>query len=77
MSFLVPEKYRMVDGPLASREADGNNGAFVIPSTIAGRVLVAIASDGLGWEHVSTRAIEGRKNRVPVWAEMCFVKDVF
>lgn len=77
MSFHVPERYRMVDGPLASDATYGNNGAFVIPSPISGRLLVMIASDGLGWEHVSVRAVRDRQNRTPVWDEMAFAKGVF
>lgn len=32
-----------------------------------------IASNGMGWEHVSISL----KNRCPNWREMCFVKDFF
>ena len=32
--------------------------------------MAAIANDGLGWEHVSVRSVEGHKNRVPIWVEM-------
>jgi hypothetical protein len=74
VSFHVPERYRMVDGPMASRESDGNNGAFVLPSPVSDRMLVMIASDGLDWEHVSVRAIQGRRDRTPVWDEMCHIK---
>lgn len=71
---LLLEKCRIRNGPYASREADGNNGAFLVRAP--GNVwLFIIASDMLGWEHVSvspkTRA------RTPKWAEMCFVKDLF
>jgi hypothetical protein len=37
------------------------------------RKLTIIFSDGLGWEHVSVST----PNRVPNWAEMCFVKNLF
>ena len=75
--FKVPEKYRFSD-PLTgfySTKEDGNNGGFFIPSGSApcGSDLVIIASDGLGWEHVSV-SIKGRN---PNWDEMCFVKDLF
>ncbi len=36
-----------------------------------------IASDGLGWEHVSVRAHSWVSSRVPTWLEMCFAKDLF
>jgi len=37
------------------------------------RELKIIFSDGLGWEHVSVST----PSRVPNWAEMCFVKNLF
>ncbi len=38
-------------------------------------MLTVIACDGIetGWDHVSVST----PNRVPNWAEMCFVKDLF
>ena len=47
MSFHVPERYRLVDGPMPSDESDGNNGCFFMPSPIGERALFMIASDGL------------------------------
>lgn len=35
--------------------------------------LRVIASNGLGWEHVSV----SRQDRCPTWAEMCAVKAFF
>lgn len=67
----VPEEYRIGTGKLASTAADGNNGAFLF--TFEGRDLMVIASDGLGWEHVSV----SMRNRTPRWNEMCYVKDLF
>ncbi len=70
--FHVPERFRIPRGPLASTAADGNNGAFAIPyQSYAFRV---IASDGMGWEHVS---ISMTVKRCPNWTEMCFIKDLF
>lgn len=71
-----PEKYRMNYGPFASTAADGNNGGFVIPFPLGSdpnNKLAVIASDGMGWEHVSVSA----KERVPSWDEMCHVKNLF
>lgn len=74
MSFHVPEKFRITRGsPLASSAADGNNGAFVIPTGQGIMRLRAIASDGAGWEHVSVSTY----SRVPNWREMCLIKDLF
>lgn len=52
--FHVPEKYRIVTGRSGSNASYGNNGAFQVESSRNGnRVLLIIASDGMGWEHVS------------------------
>lgn len=67
MSFHVPEKYRVADGFMASSSADGNNGMF------KWRGFTIIASDGLGWEHVSVSL----PTRCPTWEEMCRIKSLF
>lgn len=77
--FKVPERYRITHShPLSSNSSYGNNGAFVIPSFDKGGVLVVIASDGLGREHVSVHVkTSAAKARTPSWVEMCQVKDLF
>lgn len=75
--FHVPENYRIVNGPYGSDLTFGNNGAFILPPKIGNRTLYVIASDGMGWEHVSIHAYEGKRTRTPTWAEMCYVKDLF
>lgn len=65
MSFKVPEKYRDLT---QSTLEDGNNGIFFIPD-----LLRVIASDGLGWEHVSV----SKKYEMPSWEEMCKIKELF
>lgn len=76
MSFRVPEKYRVTTGRAASSEANGNNGAFVIPHPNRDSKLkmYVIASDGSGWCHVSV-SLGAPRN--PTWAEMCFIKAMF
>ena len=49
--FHVPEEYRLRTGAMGSDESYGNNGYFIIPHK--GLILWTIASDGIGWEHVS------------------------
>lgn len=39
--------------------------------------MICIASDGLGWEHVSTRAVDNGQDEIPTWEEMCAVKSFF
>lgn len=76
--FHVPEKYRLVTGRMGSNANFGNNGAFVIPSPISeGRKFVIIASDGMGWEHVSIHCERKNEQFTPYWDEMCFIKDLF
>lgn len=71
MSFHVPERYRILSGRLASRKIDGNNGAFHIP--LHDKMTLTIASDGMGWEHVSISF----PDCVPTWDEMCRIKAYF
>jgi hypothetical protein len=71
MTFHVPETCRKRLPPterLYSTSADGNNGAFDL-----GMGMLAIASDGGGWEHVSVSF----SNRTPTWKEMAQVKSIF
>lgn len=70
--FHVPEKYRITQGRLGSDTGYGNNGAFVV-SLKRGQTVFVIASDMLGWEHISV----SHKNRNPTWDEMCQVKAMF
>jgi len=84
----VPEKYRIKNHPtLSTSTMDGNNGAFMIPSS-NNRELWIIASDGINWdaafhgirpkwEHVSVHIFDGRRTITPRWDEMCRVKDIF
>lgn len=72
MTFRVPERYRILAGIAASTMANGNNGAFSVALKHGQQVFV-IASDGMGWEHVSV----SRRDRCPTWDEMCQVKALF
>lgn len=78
--FKVPETARR-NHPIVGW-GGGNNGYFVIEHPkIADYYFQVIASDGLGWEHVSVSLVttkRGRKvERCPTWEEMCYVKDQF
>ena len=75
--FHVPETYRIRIGPLATDQTAGQNGAFLVPPSGRNRPLSIIASDGLGWEHVSVKASQGKHTRIPTWLEMCVVKALF
>lgn len=74
----APNQYRLRNHPmLGSEDSNGNNGAFDIRHTQNYRDtdLTVIASDGMGWEHVSV-SIKG-SGRTPTWEQMCFIKDLF
>ena len=69
-------RYRVRHGALKSDNSYGNNGRFIIP--LRGRHaevvhLTVIASDGLGWDHVSVSL----PHRCPEWEEMAYIKDLF
>lgn len=70
--FHVPNHHRFKkeDHPLASTDRDGNDGMFIIQ--YGSREFIAMASDGMGWEHVSISS-----TRIPTWEEMCFFKEMF
>lgn len=69
--FHVPDRYRVGYGPWRTTTHDGNNGAFVIPCGASD--LQVIASDGMGWEHVSVSL----PRRCPTWDEMQHIKCIF
>lgn len=76
--FHVPERYRITSGSMWSDSSHGNNGAFSIKLPTV--KLFAIASDGMGWEHVSV-TIDGRHSctghTIPTWYHMCVIKSLF
>jgi hypothetical protein len=75
--FHVPELARDTTHPmLASSAADGNNGAFYVESPEPGWRLTLLASDGMGWEHVSVHARRGVQMRTPTWREMAYIKNL-
>ena len=94
MGFKAPEEFRIDAEGCAQRRwpremgtthEAGANGVFVIPTRVQGRKLKVIASDGLGWEHVSISILinkrrartAGRRGKTPTWQECCQVKDLF
>ena len=78
--FCVPENARIIGGagPYNTTSQDGNNGVFAVNfdrPPFKPVMLQIIASDGMGWEHVSVKV--AGKDRCPRWEEMCHVKDLF
>lgn len=72
MAFHVPEKSRVYLQGYPILDDYGNNGAFICKLK-HGQSLRVIASEGMGWEHVSV----SRTDRSPTWEEMCQIKDLF
>ena len=70
MTFKCPDKYRVQIAGYPP--GDDRNGYFLIPLKHGQKVQV-IASDGMGWEHISV----SRKDRPPLWDEMCQIKNLF
>lgn len=73
----TPEYYRAKGYPLGMTP---DSGCFLFPHfRINGYEIFVIASNGLGWEHVSVSVRPQNKNatRCPTWEEMCWVKDQF
>lgn len=66
-------QHREKSGLYRSFPSDGFNGLFRL--RINGLPICIIASDGMGWQHVSV-SIEGSGNP-PSWSVMCQVKDLF
>lgn len=52
---------------------DEAHGCFVIPSVIDKAVMVVVAANDLGWDHISV----SKRNRVPNWLEMSQVHRLF
>jgi hypothetical protein len=76
------EAYRVTTGFFASSPDDGLNGIFIIPSKppVSPECcnLVCIASNGMGWEHVSVEVkFHPSRKRLPSWNEMSHIKDMF
>ena len=66
-------KHRERNGRFGTDDSDGFNGLFWM--WIGNERLRIIASDGLGWKHVSVTRRDSA--RVPTWEMMCAVKDLF
>lgn len=69
MAFKCPNQYRTTLQGMPF--GDDTNGVFAIPT--GSENLIVIASDGMGWEHVSVSL----RDRTPTWDEMCYVKLLF
>lgn len=72
--FLNEHRLRLRGNPWGSTAADGFNGVF--EAMINGLPVRMVASDGLGWQHVSVSIVD-KPHFTPSWEMMCKVKDLF
>jgi len=75
MNWDFLNKHRVKVGPYGSDQTAGFNGAFMFNVPGEARRVCVIASDGLGWQHVSVSF--GPQRGIPGWSLMCVVKDLF
>lgn len=78
--FKVQNQFRIRKGGMSTTDDRGNNGAFLLPHyRISNYEFFCIASDGMGWEHVSVtvRPKDTNATRCPTWSEMCWIKAQF
>lgn len=61
-------------GRYSSTPEFGFAGMFV--GLVGAELVRMVASDGMGWQHVSVSLVDNAK-RAPKWATMCAVKDLF
>ena len=69
-------QHRMRLGAFASDPRFGFNGAFQFALPGEARRIYCIASDGMGWKHVSV-SFGPNMLSIPPWGIMCRVKDLF
>lgn len=74
--FRMPNEYRVRRGALSSDDTYVDEGAFQVPSCHRDEVITVIASNGMGWEHVSV-SLGPFSNKCPSWDEMCQIKKLF
>lgn len=68
--------HRVRHGPYGSDESFGFNGLFEFALSGEARRIRCIASDGLGWRHVSV-SFGARCTATPSWELMCHIKAMF
>ena len=67
-------QHRVNAGPFTSTAEDGFNGAFCL--TLNGMKVKVIASDGMGWQHVSV-SFHDYSKQIPSWSLLCKIKELF
>lgn len=67
---------RIRSGDYKSDETFGFNGAFWLDLPCEPKRVLCVASDGMGWQHVSV-SFGADQVKTPKWDVMCAVKDLF
>lgn len=71
------DKYRLSDMERKVCGLNGDAGAGFFKVFVRGRSFFAVASDALGWDHVSVSPCNKKRQTCPTWEEMCAIKDMF
>lgn len=70
-------KYRLKNDELAIYGTNGDAGNGVFKVFVNNRSFRVVASNGLGWDHVSVSPCNQKRKTCPTWEEMCAIKDMF
>ena len=73
LSYLNNYRDKEAEMKIYGCNGDSGNGVFVIKSIFSPGRLYVIASNGDGWDHISV----SKKNCLPNWNEMNYIKDAF
>ncbi len=69
------DKFRVNEREIFGTTGDSGCGAFKV--YVNGRSFFVVASNGMGWEHVSVSPCNQKRKTCPTWDEMCAIKDMF
>ena len=71
------DKFRLKDRERELYGCTGDSGNGVFKVYVGGKSFRVIASNGMGWEHVSVSPGSAQRKCCPTWDEMCAIKDMF
>lgn len=71
------DKFRLKDREREFYGCTGDSGNGVFKVYVGGKSFRVIASNGMGWEHVSVSPGSAQRKCCPTWDEMCAIKDMF
>ena len=71
------DKFRMEDEERKVYGVVGDSGNGIFKVYVGGRSFFVVASNGMGWEHVSVSPGSAQRKRCPTWDEMCAIKEMF